>query len=336
MSDVYDVIVIGGGPSGLMTALTAVGGMPINPPRHFRGLLLDKDVVGEFARYGRLRLTHQWFLLGRQLIRDLEAEAVQAGIQLKSHEEVVAVDLTSSPKTVTTGARTYRGHTVAVCTGFFPHGSLFRHARCVRVMFSPPDMEHRALPAGSGYEVGVLGAGPSVLRAVRRFSELRPDLSFSALSETPVEGNPDHGVCVLSRLQAVEEDARGVRISATGEDGHSLSLEFRFLLVDYNSYTTWTGATGFLASEPLVSSNGYLAVDGYGNTDIPGVVASGNIVTPVSGALTALSSGFTAGLSLFSQLYESRFGEKPFLYPWLPAEGLGAHPLHSHFWKGPA
>lgn len=332
--DHYDIIVIGGGPAGLMCAITAVGGVPINPPRDIRCLVLDRFEIGQFAKYGKLRLTHLWHLMGNEVIASLRGEALKAGVELAENREVISVDLAGSEKTVKTTGGTFRGRKVAICTGFFPHGDLMPFARKVRVMFSPPELEHRALPRGTGYTVGVLGGGPGTLALARRLKELRPDLDFFVAVEHGIgpeeSGRRDDLELYAGGAEVWRETVEGLKLVLRDSAGAKTGTrECRFLLVDYNSYTQDTAVTRFLSGQQLELKKGYLQADVHGNTSLPGVVAAGNIVTPVSGALTALSTGFTAGLNLYSQLYSERHGKSPFLYPWLPMEGLDSHPLSS-------
>ena len=333
-NDLYDIIVIGGGPAGLMCAVTAVGGVPINPPRDLRCLVLDRFEIGQFAKYGKLRLTHLWHLQGNEVIASLREEALKAGVELAENREVVAVDLAGKEKTVKTKRGSFRSRKVAICTGFFPHGDLMPFASKIRVMFSPPELEHRALPAGTGYTVAVLGRGPGTLPLARRLKELRPDLHYFVAIEGAAGPNEqaDGGALEVhgGSAEVWRETVDGLKLVLRDSDGRKTGTKAcRFLLVDYNSYTLSTDVTRFLSGQQLQVKKGYLMVDEHGNTSLPGVVAAGNIVTPVSGALTALSTGFTAGLNLFSQIYAERHGKAPFLYPWLPMEGLTSHPLSS-------
>jgi hypothetical protein len=100
-----------------------------------------------------------------------------------------------------------------------------------------------------------------------------------------------------------------------------------FLLVDYDAYTLSTQVTDFLEGTGVTRRGGYIVADRSGDTGVDGVVAAGNIVTPVSGVLTALDTGFHAGLTVYDRLHREKFGEPALVFPWLPRTGLGAHPL---------
>ena len=328
-NSVYDLIVVGGGPAGLMCGLTGIGGIPINPPRHFTCLVLDKHEIGEFCKFGKLRITHRWHFMGKKLMQFLQAEAAAAGIDFREHEPVTGVQLDGDIKTVTTPRGDYRATKVAVCTGFFPHGHLARHQAGVRLVFSPAALEAQALQAKAGDTVAILGGGPVTLEFALEMKELRPEVDFLVIVEHGDFGPGD------DRLEAFKGSARPANLSRsdvvlelTDREGRPAGKrKVRNLLVDYNSYTLGTEVTGFLAGSGIPTHRGYIDADRQGRTPVSGVFAAGNIVTPISGVLTALDTGFAAGLAIFEELHQNRFGKRPNLFPWLPAAGMEAHPL---------
>jgi len=329
---IYDLITIGGGPGGLMCTLTGVTGIPINPPRHFKALVLDKHQVGQFARYGKLRITHQWSYDGARLVNFLQSEAVSSGIELREGEEVMGVDLSGEVKVVETPRGTYKGRKVALCPGFFPHGQLARCPHSVRVVFSPPELEAAVLPARAGETVAVLGGGRETVDFVSKVRGLRPEVNFLVVlehvPEVPTKGVDGEMEILSGTLEVVKDTRKGVKIAlATSPGSRPRTRKVRFLLVDYNSYTLHTRVTRFLHGTGVSLESGYIRVDERGGAGLPGVFAAGNIVTPVSGVLTALNTGFAAGLRIYEELFVERFGESPLVFPWLPRGGIGRHPL---------
>lgn len=328
----WDLITIGGGPAGLMCSLTAISGVPIDPPRNFSCLLLDSGRIGQFARHGKLRLTYRWHFMGDHLIESLQAEASGAGIELREQERVIGVELDGEVKTIRTERAEYRARCVAICTGFFPHGELLEHRQAVRPVFSPAGLEARVITANAGEQVVILGGGASTAVFARELAALRPELQLLVVVEDEtcdlapaLEANIETH---RGRLRVLRETKSGLDYELSTLAGKRLGKRSgRLLLVDYNSYTTATSVTDFLGGSGLERRGGYIPTDTLGQTEIAGVVAAGNIVTPVSGALTALSTGFTAGLAAHRYLYEQRFGQRPCYFPWLPREGLEAHPL---------
>ena len=115
VSNVYDMIIIGGGPAGYTSALYAARA----------GL---KTVVFEkLSAGGQMALTHmidnypgfEEGVDGFSLSEKMKAQAERFGAESK-YTEVTGVDLTSTPKKVNTDSGAFYGKTVVISTGAGP------------------------------------------------------------------------------------------------------------------------------------------------------------------------------------------------------------------------
>jgi len=231
---------------------------------------------------------------------------------------------------VETPKGTWQGALVALCTGFFPHLDLVPMVRNVRVVFSPPEVEARHLPAIPGDTVAVLGGGGETVDFAEGLRRLRPEVSFLVVLEhvDTAPPSPHRSIRVVpGKLSVRQENKVGLTVEVHPRSGPPATEECRFLLVDYNSYAMETHVTDFLAASGVERRKGYIVTGPTGETGIPGIVAAGNIVTPVSGVLTALDTGFRVGLELHAHLYREKYGKPPLVFPWLPRGGMKDHPL---------
>lgn len=341
MKQEYDVITIGSGPSGLICAITAVMGIPIQRSPLFSGLILEKREVGSFARYGKLRITPNWHLMGYDVINHLMNDVYAAGIKVITHEEVVQTDLGHDVKMIKTDRNTYYCKKLAICTGFFPYGHLTANLNHMRVMFSPIETEAYYIPKEKGYSVAVMGGEYGTVDTAKKLKSLRPDLDISVIITDPgkesmisKEPEQDFSKDKLFRgtVKVKKEMDDKIILNIYRQDKKGKEKKYskwggRYVLINYNSFIHNTEVTSFLNDPGITLHNGYIKVDIQGNTGVPGVVAAGNIVTPVSGVVTALSTGFTAGLNLNQQLHEELHNKKPLHFPWLALDDPGDHPL---------
>ena len=114
-SDLYDMLIIGGGPAGYTAALYgARAGL--------RVVVLEKLSAG-----GQMALTHaidnypgfEDGIDGFSLAEKMKSQAERFGAESK-YAEVTAVDLKSEPKEVTADGETYYAKTVVISTGANP------------------------------------------------------------------------------------------------------------------------------------------------------------------------------------------------------------------------
>ncbi len=114
--ELYDLIIIGGGPAGLTAGLYAAR-------YKLNTLMIEKAVVPG----GQLVAT-QWVenypgfpepVLGEKLARDMESQAKFYGLKVVQ-EDVLSVNLTGETKEVTTAFNTWLAKTVIIATGSSP------------------------------------------------------------------------------------------------------------------------------------------------------------------------------------------------------------------------
>ena len=115
MDNIYDVIILGGGPAGLSAGLYA-------GRSRLKTLLIEKAFDGgqiattaEIENYPG-QMEHD---SGPSLIERMTAQTVKFGIE-KVYETVEAVQLEGSVKTVTTSENTYQAKTIIIATGAQP------------------------------------------------------------------------------------------------------------------------------------------------------------------------------------------------------------------------
>ena len=115
-SNIYDVLIIGGGPAGLAAAIYAARAK-------ISMLLLEKDVPGGQAARSKKLNNYPGAKIdstGPQLMEDWTMQAMDFGAKIK-RDEVVDVQLEGPIKSVTTAkGKVYQAQTIIICGGILP------------------------------------------------------------------------------------------------------------------------------------------------------------------------------------------------------------------------
>jgi len=295
MEQIYDTIVIGGGPAGYTAALYAArSGLST--------LALEKLSAG-----GQMALTEQidnypgfedgidGFTLGEKMQQS--AERFGAVTELA---EVYKASLSGKIKTLETSEGVFQGRTVVVATGASPRN------------LGVPDEEtlvgkgvhYCAACDGAFYRgktVAVVGGGNSAAADALTLSRIakkvylihrRDSLRATKVYHQPLMNAPNMEFCWNSTVSALLHESRltGLRLKDvnTGAE-RELACDGVFISVGR------APATELFRSELVLDKSGYIVADESTRTNLPGVFAVGDVRTKaLRQVVTAVSDGAVA------------------------------------------
>ena len=293
--NLYDTVIVGGGPAGYTAALYAARAG------------LDTLLIEKLAAGGQMVLTQQidnypgfengvdGFSLGEKM----RAGAENAGAKVLS-AEVTALELTQSIKTVTTDSGVFQAKTVIFATGATPKplGIPREEAfvsRGVHYCASCDGMFYR------GKTVIVVGGGNSAAEdalhlsricekviLVHRRDTLRAEKSYHGplLDAKNVEFRWNSQVSGLERT----EDMLTVTLTDT-RTGEASQISVHGVFVSIGRLP----ATDLVRGQVELDAQGYILADETTRTNLPGVFAIGDVRTkPVRQVVTATADGAVA------------------------------------------
>ena len=298
MTDVRDVIIIGSGPAGYTAAIYAARAKL--QPLVFEGsvtaggALMQTTDVENFPGFAD-------GIMGPELMDSLRKQAERFGAELVS-DDVVAVDLTVSPKVVKTETDTYLANAVIIATGsrykelgvpgektLSGHGVSWC-ATCDGFFFRDKD-------------IAVIGGGDSAMEEatfLTRFARSvtvvhrRDALRASKIMQERAFANPKISFRWNSDVAEVLGDGKvsGLRLrdTVTGEES-TLQVSGLFVAIGHEPRSE-------LFTGQLATDGGYLLVEQpTTRTAIPGVFACGDVVDHTyRQAVTAAGTGCAAAL----------------------------------------
>ena len=321
-NDLYDVIVIGGGPAGLTAGLYLARA-------RYRVLILEKDDFG-----GQITITNEVVnypgvgrTTGRALTQTMRQQAQDFGAEFLS-AEAIGLDVHGDVKTVHTSRGDFKAFGILIATGASPRKLGFEGeseyagrgvaycATCDGEFFAGKEV----LVVGGGFaapeESVFLTTYASKVTVLVREQDFTCDAAVAAAAKN----NPKIDVRYQVELQGVTAGQGGLREAsilnrATGQtetwkpvDGGTFGV---FVFAGY------VPATDLVRGVVELDDYGYVVTHGYLETSVPGVYAAGDLrAKNLRQVVTATADGAIAAVEL--ERYAKRMSEKTGLTPQRP------------------
>jgi len=311
MTDLYDVIIIGGGPAGLSAAQYAARAK-------LKTIVLDKSSTAGALAYAHRIENYPGLsepLTGKELLDIFRKQAVDFGAEY-AKVQVIGVNLTGNVKEVFTMDKNYSGKTVIIATGsmgrkptikgeaeFLGKGvsycaicdAAFYKGKTVCVI---GDSEEAVKEAGllTKFAETVYLISPSS----RRVSESRvaTDESTTRLKvedDYPALSEPNLKILLGQSVTAIEGNEVVERIKMSDADKKETSLEVSGVFVCLHGNKP---IVDFLGGNVEVSDEECLITNRMMETSIPGVFAAGDMTcTEVRQVVVSAANGCVAALS---------------------------------------
>ena len=321
--DLYDVIVVGGGPAGLTAGLYLARA-------RYRVLILEKDDFG-----GQITITNEVVnypgvgrATGRALTQTMRRQAQDFGAEFLS-AEAIGLDVHGDVKTVHTSRGDLKAFGILLATGASPRKLGFEGefeyagrgvaycATCDGEFFTGKEV----LVVGGGFAAAEESVFLTTYASKVTVLVREQDFTCDATVAAAAKNNPKIDVRYQVELQGVTAGQGGLREAAilnraTGQtetwrpaDGGTFGV---FVFAGY------VPATDLVRGVVELDDYGYVVTHGYLETSVPGVYAAGDLrAKNLRQVVTATADGAIAAVEL--ERYAKRMSEKTGLMPQRPA-----------------
>lgn len=302
-TDIYDVVIIGGGPAGLTAG-------QYTARAKLRTVILDKSsTAGALAYSSRIEnypgLTHA--VPGKELLDTMRKQAIEFGAEYVE-TQVVGVNFSGEVKEAITMDRAYSGKTMIIATG-----SMGRKASIKgEAEFLGRGVSYCAICDAAfyrGFRVCVIGNSEEAVKeagVLTRFAETVYLISPTKLhvEDHPALHEPNIKVMTGYTVASIEGTELVEKIRMIDADKKETELEVAGVFVYlYGNKPVIDFLYGAL--EP--GEEGCIPVNNMMETSVPGVFAAGDVTcTEVRQVVVAASNGCIAALSAEKFIYKRK------------------------------
>ena len=301
--DVFDVLIVGGGPAGASAAIYAArkGIRTGIVAERFGGQVMDTMGIENFIS---VKATE-----GPKLVAALEQHVKEYDVDVMNLQRAAALIPGDLIEIKLASGASLKARSVILATG----------ARW-REMNVPGEQEYRNRgvaycphcdgPLYKGKRVAVIGGGNSGVEAaidlagiVAHVTLIEYDTQLRADAVLQRKLHSLSNVTVITSALSTEVSGDGTRVNGlhytdrTNGSAHTVELEGIFVQIGLLPNTDWIKGTVAL------TNRGEIEIDARGQTSIPGVFAAGDVTNiPFKQIIIAMGEGSKAGLSAFDHL----------------------------------
>ena len=301
--DLFDVLVIGGGPAGASAAIYAARkGLNTGVlAERFGGQVADTVGIENFISVKETE--------GPKLVANLEAHVRHYEVDIMNNQKAVKLSQGEQLQVELANGATLKAKTVILSTG----------ARW-REMNVPGEKEYRGRgvaycphcdgPLFKGKRVAVIGGGNSGIEAaidlagiVAHVTVLEFDSKLRADAVLVNKANSMGNIDIITMAQTTEVLGNGQKVvgltykDRTTDEIKQLDLDGIFVQIGLVPNTEW------LRGAVELTNRGEIIIDSHGATSMKGVYAAGDATnTPFKQIIIAMGSGATASLGAFDYL----------------------------------
>ncbi|MEJ2182519.1 MAG: FAD-dependent oxidoreductase [Nitrospirota bacterium] len=304
--ELYDVIIIGGGPAGLSAAQYAARS-------NLKTLVLDKSHTAGALAYAHRIENYPGLrepLTGKELLDIFREQALGFGARYVPDTQVIGVSLAGEEKEVFTMEKSFRSRTIIIATGSMGRKPAIQG----EAEFLGRGVSYCAICDAAffkGKTVCVLGESEEAVKEagmLTRFAEkvylMAPSTKLRIGEDHPALEAPNLEVLTGHKVQAIEgnEAVQGVRVKDAGQNERYIELDGVFVYIHGSR-----PIVDFLQGSVETTEEECIAANRLMHTNMPGVFAAGDVTcTEVRQVVIAAANGCVAALQAEKFVHQRR------------------------------